>query len=185
MKLLNFLRSLMSPITTQIPDQNIQPPIPIAKPVQSQIPPNTPLQKLKDTIIAHEGIEESAYQDSLGYWTIGVGRLIDKRKKGGLSRDEIMYLLENDIREAINDLSKFPWFNKLDEVRKGVMIEMVFNIGLTHLMEFKNTLHAIEIHDFLMAGNYMHDSLWAKQVGENRAGNMIYRLKFGKYPDAA
>jgi lysozyme len=45
-----------------------------------------------------EGRVPHAYPDSLGYWTIGVGRLIDRRKGGGLSDDEIDYLLANDIR---------------------------------------------------------------------------------------
>ena len=40
-----------------------------------------------------EGRVRHAYQDHLGYWTIGVGRLIDQRKGGGLSEDEIDYLL--------------------------------------------------------------------------------------------
>ena len=39
----------------------------------------------RDKIIAllslHEGRVEHAYQDSLGYWTIGVGHLIDKRAR--------------------------------------------------------------------------------------------------------
>ena len=35
------------------------------------------MTQLEQLVIGHEGKKKSAYQDSLGYWTIGVGRLID------------------------------------------------------------------------------------------------------------
>ena len=53
---------------------------------------------LKSQLLREEGAESCAYQDSLGFWTIGVGRLIDSRKGGGLSNEEIDFLLENDIK---------------------------------------------------------------------------------------
>ena len=37
-----------------------------------------------------EGSRPHAYQDHLGFWTIGVGRLIDVRKGGGLSPERAM-----------------------------------------------------------------------------------------------
>ena len=46
-----------------------------------------------DLLIAEEGEKLSAYQDSMGFWTIGVGRLIDARKGGGISQEESRYLL--------------------------------------------------------------------------------------------
>lgn len=46
------------------------------------------------TLETDEGRVPHAYQDHLGYWTIGVGHLIDKRKGGGLTPDEVDYLLE-------------------------------------------------------------------------------------------
>lgn len=53
-----------------------------------------------------EGEVLSAYQDHLGYWTIGVGRLIDKRKGGGLTSEESDYLLGNDIDKRDKELQK-------------------------------------------------------------------------------
>ena len=47
------------------------------------------MSALLDLIKEHEGVVKHAYQDSRGYWTIGVGRLIDEKLKGGLSDDEI------------------------------------------------------------------------------------------------
>jgi lysozyme len=76
---------------------------------------------LKQQLIREEGAESCAYQDSLGYWTIGVGRLIDSRKGGGLSNEEIDMLLENDIKrnyEAV--LKALPWIEKLYDQRQAV-----------------------------------------------------------------
>ena len=36
----------------------------------------------------HEGLRLHAYADSLGYTTIGYGRMIDKRKGGGITERE-------------------------------------------------------------------------------------------------
>jgi lysozyme len=53
-----------------------------------------------------------------------VGRLIDPSKPGaGLRDDEITFLLNNDIDDRINALQKaLPWFQNLDDARKGVLI---------------------------------------------------------------
>ncbi|MCR4300621.1 MAG: hypothetical protein NUV51_03350, partial [Sulfuricaulis sp.] len=53
-----------------------------------------------------EGVKSCAYRDSLGYLTIGVGRLIDVRKPGaGLRPHEIDYLLSNDIADRVSELT--------------------------------------------------------------------------------
>ena len=41
------------------------------------------MSKLIEMIKHHEGVVPHAYQDSRGYWTIGVGRLIDESLGGG------------------------------------------------------------------------------------------------------
>jgi lysozyme len=90
-----------------------------------------------------EGVVSHAYPDHLGYLTIGVGRLIDKRKGGGLRPDEISYLLNNDVDDRINELNKrLPWFQNLDDARKGVLLNMSFQLGVDGLLGFANTLNA-------------------------------------------
>src|SRR3546814_6170937 len=55
-----------------------------------------------------EGRIPHAYQASLGYWTIGVGRLIDKRKGGRLTNVAIYMLLAHDIADKIAEISDRP-----------------------------------------------------------------------------
>lgn len=118
-------------------------------------------QQLKDM----EGSVPYAYQDSLGFWTIGVGRLIDKRKGGALSPEEIDFLLDNDIRKVRAQVFvRFPWTVNLDEARNGALINMAFQLGIEGLAGFANTLAAIRDGHYDHAGELMLDSLWAKQT---------------------
>ena len=58
-----------------------------------------------------EGRVLHAYQDSRGFWTIGIGRLIDKRKGGGISNEEADLLKRNDIARFKRDLDRVaPWW---------------------------------------------------------------------------
>ena len=132
-------------------------------------------------LIEHEGKQRSAYQDSLGYWSIGIGRCIDKRKACGLSDDEMMYLLNNDVVNSRKELSHYEWFNTLDEVRQDVLVELHFNIGLDKLLQFHQTLAAIENKDFKAAAMHLLNSMWAIQVGKVRSQNMANRLESGHY----
>lgn len=139
-------------------------------------------QKLSSQIIEHEGMIPYAYQDSLGFWTIGVGRLIDKRKGGKLSLDEIQYLLNNDIKDCWSSLGVYRWFSNQDEVRQGVLVELMFNMGLPNLLGFSKMIAALTIKDYLTAAQELLSSKWAKQVGITRIQNIQHRLLTGTYP---
>lgn len=132
-----------------------------------------------------EGVVPYEYKDSLGYSTIGVGRLIDRRKGGHLSDDEIDYLLANDVRRSIADLDKYlPWWRDLSPVRQRVIANMVFNLGIGNaalgsgLLGFKNTLVMIKNGQYADAAAGMLQSKWAKQVGE-RANRLSAMMKEG------
>ena len=100
---------------------------------------------LKQQLIRDEGVVRHAYEDSLGFTTIGVGRLIDARRGGGLRDSEIDFLLNNDIEEKTAQvLAALPWASKLSEPRLGVLLNMAFQMGLRGLLGFKRTLGSIE-----------------------------------------
>ena len=122
---------------------------------------------LKNMLRKHEGSVLHAYQDSLGYWTIGIGRLIDQRKGGGITTAEAMFLLENDVQKVEADLdAHVPWWRTMDENRQLVIADMCFNMGIGTLLQFKNTLSAMQEGRYADAANGMMDSKWATQVGK-------------------
>ena len=129
-----------------------------------------------------EGVKPQAYTDHLGFWTIGVGRLIDARKPGsGLRPAEITFLLNNDIDDRIDQLSRrLPWFETLDSARQGVLLNMSFQMGVEGLLGFKNTLKLVEQGNYESAAENMLKSLWAKQTPA-RAKRMSDQMKTGQW----
>ena len=125
------------------------------------------IEKLKQQLIRHEDEILHSYRDSEGYLTIGVGRLIDVRKGGKISHDEAMYLLDNDIKTVVGQCDReFDWFDDLDETRKIVILNMVFNMGMPNFKEFKKTITYIEAGNYFEASIEMLDSKWSGQVGK-------------------
>jgi lysozyme len=125
-----------------------------------------------------EGEESCVYRDSLGIFTIGVGRNVDKDHGGGLRDDEITYLLNNDIDSRIDALTRaLPWFQNLDDARKGALLNMSF-MGVQKLLAFTKTLDLIRAGNYEAASVEMLDSLWAKQVGA-RAQRLSDQMRDG------
>jgi lysozyme len=136
---------------------------------------------LKQQLIRDEGSVSHAYKDSLGYWTIGVGRLIDSRKGGGLSPDEIDFLLENDIKAKTREvLLALPWMEKLNDARQAVLIGMAFQMGIGGLLKFKRMLGSIEDGRYVEAAEEMVKSRWAMQTPK-RAYRMAQQMETGEW----
>ena len=133
------------------------------------------LVRLKDTLKRHEGVKNKLYHDSLGIPTIGVGRNLER----WLSDDEVDHLLNNDIRDALLSATRiFDRFNKLSDVRREVIVNMIFNLGESRFRGFKKMIMAVELGDFKKASIEMLDSRWAKQVG-NRATELSSMMRGG------
>lgn len=112
-----------------------------------------------------EGEVFHAYQDSLGYWTIGIGILIDKRRGGGLRPEESEFIFRNRLKLLDAELSdRLPWISKLDPVRRGVLVNMAFQMGVAGLLAFKNTLAMIQAGKYQDAAKAMLQSKWASQT---------------------
>ncbi len=125
--------------------------------------------KLIQDLERDEGIVLHEYKDHLGYSTIGIGRLIDKRKGGGISKEEAYYLLSNDIkRKTVLLLDSLPWLRDHPEPVQRALANMAFQMGVHGLLKFKNTLSLIEQKRYNEAADNALKSLWARQT-PNRA----------------
>ena len=136
------------------------------------------ITNLKDQLVRDEELRLKPYTDSVGKLTIGIGRnLTDK----GISFQEAQGLLANDIADATADLeAKLPWTATLDDVRKGALLNMAFNLGIGGLLEFHDFRARMQRGDFSGAAGAMLDSLWARQVGA-RATRLSMQIQTGTW----
>jgi len=126
-----------------------------------------------------EGRKPSVYKDHLGFYTIGIGRLVDERKGGGLSDEEIDFLLTNDIKKKTAELlQKAPWVAALDQVRLDALIAMAFQLGVDGLLGFKTSLGLIKDGRYTEAAEQMLKSLWASQTPA-RAKRVAEQIRTG------
>ena len=129
-----------------------------------------------------EGEILHAYQDHLGFWTIGIGILIDKRKDGGLRQEESEFIFRNRLRLLDAELaSKLPWITKLDPARKGVLINMAFQLGTDGLLEFRQTLGLVRDGKYAEAAVQMLKSKWATSQTPERAKRLAEQMKTGEW----
>jgi lysozyme len=121
---------------------------------------------LCDELIRDEGLRLISYQDSVGYWTIGVGHLLgERRRMTEVTLSEAMALLAVDIEKAEKLVYKYaPPASLGNDVRYRALVNMAFNLG-NGLAGFKNFLAAVRKSDWMTAGVAMMDSKWAAQVG--------------------
>ncbi len=180
--LLSTLSRLLSP-TTSTPTSSDSSALDVSSPAPLPGLSSNPSWKSKaiEQIRRHEGEVLHAYTDSLGMLTIGVGRLIDKRKGGGISKEESEFLLSNDINTRIAALEKrLPWFDQLDDVRKAVLLNMSFQLGIAGLMQFTKTLTHVQNGEYDLAADGMLKSKWATQTPK-RAQEMSNQMRTGQW----
>jgi lysozyme len=136
---------------------------------------------LQQMLVRDEGVVLHCYEDHLGFKTIGVGRLVDKRKGGGITLDEAMYLLQNDIRKVTAEvLEALPWVNTMNEARQAVVYAMAFQMGLKGLLGFRSTLSDMRDERYANAAEGMRRSKWATQTPD-RARRMAYQMEIGEW----
>ena len=117
------------------------------------------------------------YEDSVGLITIGWGRNLDGK---GLSLKECQLLFDNDLHDALQGAASLPYWEQLCGARQMVIVDMVFNLGLTRFLKFKKLNAALAIRDYIIAAAEMLDSRWASQVGR-RAAKLIKIMKTGTW----
>jgi len=133
---------------------------------------------LIDQLTRDEGCRLKPYRDSVGKLTIGVGRNLDDV---GISQEEAAFLLHNDIRVAEAGVVKaLPWTVNLDPIRKAVLVNMAFNMGIWKLLGFKHTLELIQAGEYEQASDEMLNSHWAEQVG-SRAARLSVQMRTGEW----
>ena len=121
------------------------------------------------------------YKDSLGYWTVDPGILLDGTKGGGLYDEEVDFIVKNRATKAENYLlSHFDWYHELDEVRKAVVISMVYQLG--SLRGWPKFCNAMSLHDYNLAAMEALDSVVARTETPERFKQHAQMLISGQWP---
>ena len=139
-------------------------------------------------LTAEESLETEPYLDSLGFWTVGVGHLIDRRKGGSipawitgfpLTKDEAEQLLHDDVEDIESELiDQLPWYLDLDQVRQTVFLSMAFQMGVRGLMGFKKALAHAKKKEYALSAAELFNSKWARQT-RKRAGRLALAMRSG------
>ncbi len=120
----------------------------------------------------HEANERFPYDDATGLRLqagdtikgnvgIGVGRNLTAK---GISPEESLTLLSDDIGEVLDDLENFAWWSDLSENRQLALADMHFNLGAHGFRGFKNMVHALAVKDYPAASRAMLDSQAAREL---------------------
>ena len=132
--------------------------------------------KLLESVKKHEGYKNHVYLDTLGKRTVGVGHLCvedfwedDKEYE----EDFLMDILKKDLQQAIRQADSMCEGLKISYDSKIIIIEMIFQLGVTGVSKFRKMWQALQQDppDYAEASVQMLDSRWAKQT-PNRAKEM-------------
>ena len=127
------------------------------------------IKELTEHLIEFEGLRLKPYLCISGKTTIGVGRNLDDR---GISEDEAMILLANDIKIVQEELqARWEWFKDLPPRPKLVMMDLAFNMGVPGISNFQNMLRDLQEQNWKGAAENLLDSKYAKQVGRRAIYN--------------
>ncbi len=124
---------------------------------------------LKKRIKKNEGFSYTAYKDQLGNPTIGYGHLIKPNEKylflNKQNKTKLNKLFEEDFNKALVSFNKH--FNKpkiRSKKNNELIIEMIFQIGISGVLNFKKMIKQIENNNNHLAALEMLDSLWYLQT---------------------
>ena len=142
------------------------------------------IDKLRGELEIDEGICHHVYLDHLGYPTFGIGHLIiegDPEYPGTegepVSPDRVIEAFESDLETVLSDCNKlYSDFDDLPEEAQRIIANMMFNMGLPRLSQFKGMKRGVDARDWNAAADEMVDSRWYDQV-TNRAQRLVDRMR--------
>ena len=148
--------------------------------------------KLIEKLILHEGMKLKVYDDAngkeiragdtlVGHPTIGVGRNVAGDGLG-ITEEEAKILLSNDVDRVLKEVNHWSFMENLNEPRKTVIIDMVFNMGASRFNQqaWPKFFKAVMTGNYKEASKQMLDSKWAGQV-KTRANILAKMMETGKW----
>jgi len=139
------------------------------------------IEQIKNRIKKHEGFRNKVYKDTLNKRTIGYGHLcVEDWWEDGkeYTEAELERVFDKDFETAKNSASNLYKDCSIEDEAKGIIIEMVFQLGPTGVSKFKKMWVALKNNppSYKEAAVQMLDSRWAKQT-KNRAESLAKQME--------
>jgi len=139
-----------------------------------------------------EGFRSRAYHCTAGKLTIGYGYNMDANPlhlssveiayahTNGMPEIEAERLLKLMVAQCQKELEQhYYWFANLDEVRRGAVINMFYNLGYTRFSGFHNFIKSMEKGDYKKAALDGLDSEWHREDVPERSARLMVLIKAG------
>lgn len=155
---------------------------------------------LYEMIRSDEGEKLNVYKDTEGFYTVGIGHLLTKvnslsvavqvldkelsrKTNGTITKQESQDIFNRDVQgalRAIKGSTLSRTYDSLDKARQDALVNMVFQLGLQGVLNFKNMIKALDRKDFIQAAKESLDSRWARQT-PNRARRVSEVIRTGTF----
>ena len=133
---------------------------------------------------ADEGFSLEPYVDMAGWLTIGIGHNLGLRAdaetwnrvrfphRSVITLSAAYKIFDDDIDWAFVALPQvidIDVFRSLSDVRRAILLAMLFNLGRQRFETFKKMIAAVKAGDFEGVHREMLDSLWARMLPDRAA----------------
>jgi lysozyme len=139
------------------------------------------ISTVAELIEQHEGRKNLAYQDSRGFWTVGVGHNLQAKP---LSDAAVDLIRDEDIQDAmVACVAIFGdvWAS-LAAPRQAALVDMAFQLGEAGLRKFERLIAAIQLGQWDTAAAEALSSDWATETSE-RAKCDAQMILSGLWPE--
>lgn len=128
-----------------------------------------------------EGKKSMLYRCPMGKWTGGIGHNFTDKP---ISENVISALFNEDLIEAsfaARDIFGGLFFEQISDNRRLAIINMIFNLGKSGFLSFRNTIQAMKEKRWRDAADGVRQSLYAGQV-PRRAERIAKMLELDVWP---
>ena len=132
----------------------------------------------KAQLKSDEGERLTAYKDSLGNVTVGVGHKVidnDKIKLGDqITQERSNQLFDSDYEQASEHAQSYGYSGP---EANNILTNMVFQMGKKGVDGFTGMHKALKEGNYSKAADEMLDSKWAKEQTQERAQRLADRMR--------
>ncbi len=121
-------------------------------------------------IVDSERFSPSIYTDKTGHPTIGYGYNLSVYSYEGKRITKAYGLLTDILKENYKAILSYGWYKNLDAMRRMVILDLSYNLGLNGLLKFKQFIKAIEDKNYALAVERLQKSPYFNQVKKERQG---------------